>query len=158
MLIEIDKRNRMNRCEINLFQNRSYCFIVSCIFNAGMQELDCHLGPYPFDNVKKWVSLTQYITEPLLERIQPQCKKLSSVSEVPQEPFQTKRGNKGHCAKANIEAKAKSSVTEYLSDNAIRFTKVAKQAYPGGASPAEITKYSIDSSYVLNCMLQSMTG
>ena len=117
-----------------------------------MQDLDRYLGPYPYDTLKKWVSLTQHITEPLLQRIQPPSKKLSSVCEFPQEHFQTS-------TKTRQETKVKTdSVVEYHSDDAIRFTAIPKQMYPGGACPAVITKYSLDSSYVLNCMLQQMSG
>ncbi len=43
------------------------------------------------------------------------------------------------------------------SDNAllIRFTAVPKKLFPDGASPADITKCSLDQSYALECMLDS---
>ena len=40
-------------------------------------------------------------------------------------------------------------------DSVIRFTVIPKRKYPEGASPAEITKYSMDHSYVLRTILES---
>ena len=153
---------------------------MNSLYIPGMQELDKNLGPYPYDSLKKWVSLTQYITEPLLERIQPLCKKLSSVTEVPQEQFRTRHESKNLCTDTDADvsqeqiqsrqggddmlidtdtkSKAMCAVPDVTSDNTIRFTLIPKQMYPSGCSPAEITKYSLDSSYVLSCMLQSMSG
>ena len=37
----------------------------------------------------------------------------------------------------------------------IRFSKIPKQKYPDGASPVEVTKYSMDHSYVLENLLKS---
>lgn len=35
---------------------------------AGLQELEGSLGPYPYDNLKKWVSLSNYVSEDLVSR------------------------------------------------------------------------------------------
>lgn len=35
---------------------------------AGLQELEGSLGPYPYDTLKKWVSLSNYVTEDLVSR------------------------------------------------------------------------------------------
>ena len=48
-----------------------------------MQELDQYLGAYPYDSYRKWVSLTNSITPPLLHRIYPVCGQISSVTLVP---------------------------------------------------------------------------
>jgi A1 cistron-splicing factor AAR2 len=38
---------------------------------------------------------------------------------------------------------------------AVRFTAIPRQKYPDGATPAEITKYSMDHSYVLRTLLDN---
>lgn len=43
-------------------------------------------------------------------------------------------------------------------DQALRFTPFPSPCYPPGATPAEITRHSLDHSYSLGIMLQSMTG
>ena len=37
----------------------------------------------------------------------------------------------------------------------IRFTEIPKQRYPDGASPQEVTKHSMDSSYILETLLST---
>lgn len=112
--------------------------------------MDRFLGPYPYENFKKWVSLTNHITKDLLERIQPKCKKISSVTELPIDPQYP--GMSGSAAKNAVLSVGLNP------DAVIRFTKFPKHRYPDGASPLEISKHSIDSSYALSCMLDSMKG
>ncbi|KAJ8370586.1 hypothetical protein SKAU_G00106140 [Synaphobranchus kaupii] len=37
----------------------------------------------------------------------------------------------------------------------LRFSHIPKQTYPEGATPAQITQYSMDLSYALDCLLES---
>lgn len=122
-----------------------YCY-------KGIQDLDRYLGPYPHETFKKWVSLTNHISEALLERMQPSCGRISSVTEIPQQTFKTGEAN------TNIEAKEENSVGEQPSDSSIRFTRVPKKKFPEGCGPSLMSKYSIDSSYVLGCMTATMKG
>lgn len=39
----------------------------------------------------------------------------------------------------------------------LRLSKIPDKHYPDGASPSEITKYSLDSSYALNAILNTLT-
>lgn len=39
----------------------------------------------------------------------------------------------------------------------LRLSKIPNKQYPDGASPTEITKYSLDSSYVLDIILKDLT-
>lgn len=112
--------------------------------------MDRFLGPYPRENLKKWVSLTNHITKELLERIQPRCKKISSVTELPQEPQHTR----------NTGSPSKDAILSLQQDpeTVIRFTEFPRQNYPEGATPMEISKYSIDSSHALGCLFKSMKG
>lgn len=117
-------------------------------YRQGLQEMDRFLGPYPFENFKKWVSLTNYITKDLLERVQPTCKKISSVTQLPVGP---------QYSRATGSASEHSVLSIQLYPEAvIQFTEFPKYRYPEGASPLEISKHSIDGSYALRCMLNSI--
>jgi len=117
-------------------------------YRQGLQDMDRFLGPYPYENFKKWVSLTNHITKDLLERVQPLCKKISSVTELPQEPRHSRAS-----ASATEDAVL---LLQQNPDTVIRFTAFPKQKYPEGASPAEISKFSMDSSYAVDCLLKCL--
>lgn len=80
---------------------RLWCFTPY----TGLRDLDSNLGPYPYDSLKKWISLTNHISEALVlryiiafdhfaniyivlflfqccHRIQPLNGKISSVTQV----------------------------------------------------------------------------
>lgn len=119
---------------------------------SGMQELDQYLGAYPFDTYKKWISLTNHITKTIMQRLQPHTGQISSVTQIPT--------SENYKERANIEVNEKSMniALEQTSENKINFTEIPTKKYPDGCSPAEITKHSLDSSYVLDCIMQNMHG
>ena len=47
-----------------------------------LMGLDASLGPYPYESLKRWVSLTNYVEEAVVARVQPQCGKISSVAKI----------------------------------------------------------------------------
>ena len=112
--------------------------------------MDTFLGPYPYEHFKKWVSLTNHITEDLLERVQPVCKKISSVTELAQESLHTR-------SKTSESVETISSLAQNQ-ETLIRFSAIPKQRYPDGASPVEISKYSMDSSYALGGLINHLKG
>ena len=112
--------------------------------------MDTFLGPYPYEHFKKWVSLTNHITKDLLERVQPVCKKISSVMELAQQPLHAR-------SKTSTSVDTISSLAQNQ-ETLIRFSEIPKQRYPDGASPLEISKYSMDSSYALSHLINNMKG
>ncbi len=48
------------------------------LFNSDLVELDSSLGAYPYESLKKWVSLSNHITEDIVLR----CRKLSIVNII----------------------------------------------------------------------------
>ena len=112
--------------------------------------MDTFLGPYPYEHLKKWVSLTNHITENLLVRVQPVCKKISSVTELAQESLLTR-------SKTSESVDTVSSIAQNQ-ETLIRFSEIPKQRYPDGALPVEISKYSMDSSYALNGLINQVKG
>ena len=112
--------------------------------------MDTFLGPYPYEHFKKWVSLTNHITEDLLERVQPVCKKISAVMELAQEPLHSR-------SKASASVDTMSSLA-WNQETLIRFSEIPKQRYPDGATPLEISKYSMDSSYAVSGLIKHLKG
>lgn len=117
-----------------------------------MQELDQYLGAYPYDTYKKWISLTNHITLQIMERVQPYTGQISSVTQIPSTE------NYKECEKMEVDEKNLNISFEQSPENRINFSEIPKKKYPDGCSPAEITKHSLDSSYVLDGIVQNMNG
>lgn len=150
-----------------------------------LKDLDRFLGPYPYEGYKKWVSLSNFITPELLDKLQPQSKRICSVTDFVSEVSNTQsrklRKTSGSTKTSEDQDETNVSKEKDLQDNKeenaeptslkdaesrlpdmkvreeskIQFSKIPKQKYPPGCSPAEMTKYSIDSSYALESILCS---
>ncbi|XP_076642561.1 protein AAR2 homolog [Halictus rubicundus] len=130
-----------------------------------MRDLDKHLGCYPYDVWKQWMELTNHISSSLVERCSPVCGFVRSALELE------------HCSDAmrprggalNPERTKRIGITveekerELLPDlkpkpgTELRLSKLPDKNYPDGASPSEVTKHSLDSSYALNTFLKEFT-
>ncbi|XP_010291526.1 PREDICTED: protein AAR2 homolog, partial [Phaethon lepturus] len=51
-------------------------------FRENLQEMDRFLGPYPYETLKKWVSLTSFISEAAMKKLQPESGQICAFSEV----------------------------------------------------------------------------
>lgn len=150
-----------------------------------LKDLDRFLGPYPYEGYKKWVSLSNFITPELLDKLQPPSKRICSVTDFVSEVSNTQsrklRKTSGSTKTSEDQDETKVSKEKDLQDSKeenaeptslkdaesrlpdmkvreeskIQFSKIPKQKYPPGCSPAEMTKYSIDSSYALESILCS---
>lgn len=150
-----------------------------------LKDLDRFLGPYPYEGYKKWVSLSNFITPELLDKLQPLSKRICSVTDFVSEVSNTQsrklRKTSGSTKTSEDQDETNVSKEKDLQDNKeenaeptslkdaesrlpymkvreeskIQFSKIPKQKYPPGCSPAEMTKYSIDSSYALESILCS---
>ncbi|XP_005109157.1 protein AAR2 homolog [Aplysia californica] len=131
-------------------------------FHDNKQEMDKYLGPYPYERYKQWVSLSNHITDTTLRVLQPDCGFIYSVAQFESE------GSTSQSRQASAVEKSKEASTESSSSSPqkpelphlkqvigtnIKYSVVPKQRYPPGSSPSEITKYSMDSSYVLSLLL-----
>ncbi|CAH1796636.1 unnamed protein product [Owenia fusiformis] len=128
---------------------------------SNKKELDRYLGAYPYESYKKWVSMTNHITEPVMESLQPINKTICSVAQFVSERSDTKTRKEDA-----IKTTDKTTVShddddprlpkmDTIPGTQIRFSEIPKKKYPEGATPSEITKYSIDSSYVTVKIIQS---
>lgn len=150
-----------------------------------LKDLDRFLGPYPYEGYKKWVSLSNFITPELLDKLQPLSKRICSVTDFVSEVSNTQSRKLGKTSgstktsedqdetnvskerdlqdnkEENAEPTSLKDAESRLPDMKVReeskiqFSKIPKQKYPPGCSPAEMTKYSIDSSYALESILCS---
>ncbi|XP_065142680.1 protein AAR2 homolog [Paramisgurnus dabryanus] len=130
---------------------------------VNLQELDPYLGPYPYDTLRKWVSLTDRLSQEVASTLQPLSGRVCAFSDVVPELQLTHTEDR---AKENLphndtECQSMKEGLDRLpkmkqrEGTELRFSHIPKQVYPPGATPAQITKYSMDLSYALNCVLDS---
>ena len=135
--------------------NKNLEMIEDCCLNddelknikSNLQDLDRDLAAYPYDMLRKWVSMSNCITPQIISKISPLKSSINSAIELLPEPstsndkFGTTDKDGLPCMHTNPES-------------AIRFSELPKRWYPLGASPMEISKHSMDSSYALCEFLQ----
>ncbi|XP_071111198.1 protein AAR2 homolog [Haliotis cracherodii] len=138
-------------------------------FSTNMQELDRFLGPYPYENYKKWVSMTSHISNTVLEHVLPDNGLVRSVTQF-ESKASTSQSRKRDREQQSMETDStpssssdavstEDSETKFLPHmtvipgTSIRYSNITKRRYPSGATPAEVTRYSMDSSFLLETIL-----
>ncbi|XP_051489215.1 protein AAR2 homolog [Apus apus] len=126
-------------------------------FRENLREMDPFLGPYPYETLKKWVSLTSFISEAAVKELQPESGQICAFSEVL--PVVAGRHSRDRAeqhlppvhaeCRSYAEGLARLPLMEPKAGTEIRFTELPKQMYPEGATPEEITRHSLDLSYAL---------
>ncbi|XP_074698838.1 protein AAR2 homolog isoform X2 [Strix aluco] len=126
-------------------------------FREHLQEMDPFLGPYPYETLKKWVSLTSFISEAAMKKLQPESGQICAFSEVL--PVAAGRHTRDRAeqrlppvdaeCRSLAEGMARLPQMKPKAGTEIRFTELPKQTYPDGATPEEITRHSMDLSYAL---------
>lgn len=127
-------------------------------FESNKQELDRFLGAYPYDEYKRWVSLSNNLTESFIEKLLPESKIISSGSILVGEEFKSSRSDKAEGKKETVNERARTP--ENLSEaekrlpsmsheagTEIRFTQIPKDYIPIDSKPGEVTLHSIDKSH-----------
>lgn len=132
-----------------------------------IRALDGFLGPYPYDIWEKWILLTSNISDRLAKKIIPVSGEVRSALELePCTDANRPRGSKSPDINAPSSSKrSRTSLNQSEDDflphlkpkegTDLRFTIFPEKAYPDGSSPSEITKHSLDSSYLLDKVLGS---
>ncbi|CAI5647760.1 unnamed protein product [Oreochromis niloticus] len=127
---------------------------------ASLRELDPYLGPYPYEVMRKWVSLTDRINEEMAKNLQPLSGRVCAFSDViPELQFthtkdraeQPRNDTACQSMKEGLDRLPKMKQRE---GTELRFSVIPKKTYPPGATPAEITKCSMDLSYALETVLE----
>ncbi|RWS15254.1 protein AAR2-like protein [Dinothrombium tinctorium] len=121
--------------------------------------LDQFLAPYPLDNHRKWVGLTDYITESVLNALNPKCGKIKSVTELIPQQYSSSHQSDNELSSMRLSPSLSTNPEDLLPqmkanpESAIRFAEIPKQRHPLGATPSEITKHNIDSSFILQQLM-----
>ncbi|NXL34402.1 AAR2 protein, partial [Glaucidium brasilianum] len=107
--------------------------------------------------LKKWVSLTSFISEAAMKKLQPESGQICAFSEVL--PVAAGRHTRDRAeqrlppvdaeCRSLAEGMARLPQMKPKAGTEIRFTELPKQTYPDGATPEEITRHSMDLSYAL---------
>lgn len=125
-----------------------------------LQELDPYLGPYPYEVMRKWVSLTDRISEELAKNLQPLSGRVCAFCDVIPElqlrhtkdrAEQPRNDTACQSMKEGLDRLPKMKQRE---GTELRFSTIPQKTYPPGATPAEITKCSMDLSYALEAVLE----
>ncbi|NXF93352.1 AAR2 protein, partial [Eubucco bourcierii] len=107
--------------------------------------------------LKKWISLTSFVGEAAVKKLQPESGQICAFAEVL--PVAAGRHTRDRAeqrlppvdteCRSYAEGMARLPRMEPIAGTQIRFTELPKQMYPDGATPEEITRHSMDLSYAL---------
>lgn len=139
-------------------------------YELNKKELDQFLAPYPYENYKKWVSITNHITNSLICSLQPENEKISSVTSFQSEASNSKsraatwakmKKEQPHMCRniddtctSIFEAESHLPCLKISPETMIHYSQIPKK-YPSSATPAQITVHCLDSSYALETMIAS---
>ncbi|NXX14131.1 AAR2 protein, partial [Podargus strigoides] len=107
--------------------------------------------------LRKWVSLSSFISQAAVEELQPESGRICAFSEVlpaaagrhTRERAEQRLPPPGAECRSYAEGMARLPLMKPKAGTEIRFTELPKQMYPDGATPEEITRHSMDLSYAL---------
>ncbi|KND04783.1 uncharacterized protein SPPG_00487 [Spizellomyces punctatus DAOM BR117] len=147
-------------------------------YRSNVRDFDRFLGVYPLlpvDNdpvspYQKWLRLTTHITPQLIDRILPPSRKISAMTTVsrfsdvddvrqckPSGEVVMNEDQSEHDANT-VAAQGGEDVIrgERVEVLRLNFTPIdLKRSFPSGASGGDVTKYSMDKSYLLRQLLQN---
>ncbi|NXJ84057.1 AAR2 protein, partial [Trogon melanurus] len=111
--------------------------------------------------LKKWVSLTSFVSEAAVKRLQPESGQVCAFAEVLPVAAGRLSSDRAEQRLPRFDAECRSYAEglarlprmEPRAGTRIRFTELPKQTYPEGATPAEVTRHSMDLSYALEQVL-----
>ena len=105
-----------------------------------------------------------YIADELAAKLVPQSGQIRAALELVSREFTSSRdgapaAKQRRCRLSTAEEKEEDLLPQLkpLPGTEIRFTNLPERNFPEGATPAEITHHSLDSSYALDLMLQNYT-
>jgi len=121
------------------------------IIRNSLQDIDNNLAPYPYETLKKWVSMSDNISKDIIERCSPENKVIQSVLELLPE------NQRKNDASSSSQAVDKDGLPCMKANpkSIIRFTKIPDKWYPDDSTPREISMHSMDSTYIVGQLLQT---
>ncbi|XP_049609619.1 protein AAR2 homolog [Syngnathus scovelli] len=126
---------------------------------ANLQDLDPYLGPYPYELMRKWVSLTDRLSEEVAKNLQPLSGRVCAFSDViPETEFRhtkdrAEQPRNDMACQTMREGLDRLPKMKQREGTQLRFSVIPEKAYPAGATPAQITQCSLDLTYALETVL-----
>ncbi|XP_063816385.1 protein AAR2 homolog [Pseudophryne corroboree] len=128
-----------------------------------LTSLDPFLGPYPYESLRCWVSLSSHITKEAILKLQPTCGTICSFPEVLPIEVMTHTEDR---VKHNLprydtvcqnykEGLSRLPQMKQKEGTEIRFSQLPEKMYPENATPAEVTQHSMDLSYALGQIIET---
>ncbi|WWD03108.1 hypothetical protein V865_001155 [Kwoniella europaea PYCC6329] len=118
-----------------------------------LKSLDGEMAPYPFDHLERWKSLTSHITEEtIIQMIGRNNRVINGLIEVEGEEDDSIDRRKGITNKENENNTGENG--DKL--NFVRFN--LKKSWRDGAIGEEVTRYSIDKSWLLGNVVEKHLG
>ncbi|XP_012231485.1 protein AAR2 homolog [Linepithema humile] len=128
-----------------------------------LKELDRYLGPYPYEMLKQWTTLTNGITVSVAARCSPLCGYVRSALELEHCSDASRPRGGASCSKQKRFRRLTEAKEDQLLPNLkpkpgteLRLTEIPNKHYPDNATPSEITRHSLDSSYALDTILKKL--
>ncbi|XP_061760359.1 protein AAR2 homolog isoform X2 [Nerophis ophidion] len=127
---------------------------------ANLQDLDPFLGPYPYEVMRKWVSLTDRLSADVAINLQPLSGRVCAYSDVvPETEFrhtkdradQPRNDTACQTMREGLDRLPKMKERE---GTQLRFSVIPEKTYPPGATPAQITQCSMDHTYALEIVIE----
>ena len=110
--------------------------------------LDSHLAPYQYSTYADWVGLTDHITEPVFKRLNPNCAKIKSVTELIPISDKTRKEAKPETDSDGLP------LMKVEPNSSINFSEMPKRfAYPSDSSASQISFHSMDASFTLESII-----
>ncbi|XP_061405305.1 protein AAR2 homolog [Lethenteron reissneri] len=128
---------------------------------ASLKDLDRNLAPYPYDTLRRWVSLSGHVTGSVAARLLPLSGRVCAFAEMePETPSSNSQQrlalnlprNDTECSSLQ-EGEARLPIMKQRPGTEIRFSELPQHPFPAGASPADVTRHSLDRSLALDALL-----
>ncbi|KAM4695077.1 protein AAR2 homolog [Discoglossus pictus] len=128
-----------------------------------LTSLDPFLGPYPYESLRRWISLSSHIRKETVQKLQPVCGTIFSFPEVlPVEQMTNTEDRARHNlprydteCQSYKEGMARLPEMKQKEGTEIRFSKLPSKMYPENATPAQVTQHSMDLSYALGKLMDT---
>lgn len=139
---------------------------------ANLKNLDRFLGAYPYETWDQWKNLSNKITEDLIIKLLPLSGIIRAALELigfpdpkPKEPSDGVESSDESSSQAPKRIRKSRQFTDVEKNDELlphlapvegtdlRFSALPDRNYPEGASPSEITRHSLDSTYVFQQLL-----